>query len=112
MQKLDLAMHLVTERKERIYNSYDYDYENQETYRLSVCFSVNDYSDDVVRKLNYRKFSFEFDNKDLLGIFTTFVRVAYEVGLYEKLSFNEIGDRLSKLLEESTGLSKGFGSGW
>ena len=76
MQKLDLAMHLVTERKERIYNSYDYDYENQETYRLSV------------------------------------VRVAYEVGLYEKLSFNEIGDKLSKLLEESTGLSKGFGSGW
>lgn len=66
----------------------------------------------VCRKLNYRKFSFAFDNKDLLGMFTTFVRVAYEVGLYEKLSFNEIGDRLSKLLEESTGLSKGFGSGW
>lgn len=47
MQKLDLAMHLVTERKERIYNSYDYDYENQETYRLSVCFSINDHDDGV-----------------------------------------------------------------
>lgn len=112
MQKLDLVMHLVTERKERIYNSYDYDYENQETYRLSVCFSINNHSDNVVRELNYRKFSLSFDNKDLLGMFTTFVRVTYEVGLYDKLSFNEIGDKLSKLLEESTGLSKDFGSGW
>lgn len=112
MQKLDLSMHLVTERKERIYNSYDYDYENQETYRLSICFSINDHSDDVVRELNYRKFSFAFDNKDLLGVFTTLVRVAYEVGLYEKLSFNDLGDKLEKLLEEAKGLSKDFGSGW
>lgn len=112
MQKLDLAMHLVTERKERIYNSYDYDYENQETYRLSVCFSINDHDDGLVRELNYRKFSFAFDNKDLLGVFTTLVRVAYEVGLYEKLSFNDLGDKLEKLLEEAKGLSKDLDRGW